>query len=449
VSSDFEGVLPASLDSERSVLGAILLDNAAFYEASEKLASEDFHLSSHQRIFARMSDLISSGHAIDIVTLAESLSKKKEIEAVGGVAYVASLMEGLPYRISITEYIEIIKDKSVLRQTITQASRIITAAADQSTDADEIVAEAQTTFQTLAEQNIASGLQSFGEYVKQQYPRIDAIFEQNARADGIRSGLRELDRLTCGFQRQDLIVIAARPAMGKTSAACCIALEAGVVLNKKVAFFSLEMAKRAILNRMLAARAGVPLWEIQEGRTTDTSRLRVSTALGEIAEAPIYIDDAPGQSIQQIRSKSMVLKNRAGLDLIIIDQLNHITPPEGSRRYGNRVQEVGMITRGAKAMAKSLDIPVIILHQLSRETAKRTDHEPVLSDLRESGDVEQDSDLVIFPHRPEYYEPTNEELRGKAVFIVAKQRQGPIGRASCEYIAEQCRFWDGERKYGN
>lgn len=433
--------LPANIDAERTILGAVLLDNRAFDEASEKLEPDDFAVDSHRRIFLRISGLIGADKAVDIVTLSNELSRQKELEIVGGVAYLASLTEGLPLRPVIEDYVSIVKDKSLLRRLMLVSSNAIARAQDQSEAAVDVVADVEQAIVSIAEKGIALPLETFGSFIEHRYPSIDAIFQTSARQEGLPTGFRELDELTCGLQRKDLIILAARPSMGKTSLGLGIALHASCLLGKVSAVFSLEMSKEAMLQRAMAIQGSIALQDIREGRWTETNRRYAIDALSQITDAPLYLDDEPGMTVQRMKAKALRLKNQMGrLDLCVIDQLNHIQPPESRKQ---RTDEVGLITRGLKTMAKILDCPVVVLHQLNRENERREDKEPKLSDLRDSGNVEQDADAVLFPHRPGYYEKkADAEEKRKAVIIVAKQRNGPTGRAHCEFIADQARYRD-------
>ena len=445
---NLEGGLPANIDAERTILGAVLLDHKALTEASERLTADDFSLDSHRRIFLRMSELMSSQRAVDIVTLANELSRYKEVESVGGVAYLASLTEGLPRQPVIEEYIRIVKDKSLLRRLMVICSTAIARAADQSETALEVLGTAEAQLQQIGEQGISSPLQTFGDFVGAAYPSLDDVFRHSARSLGLPSGLRELDALTCGFQRKDLIVVAARPSLGKTAVAISFAKKAAIELDQTVAIFSLEMSKAALLHRMVSACSTVSLTDIREGKWTDVNRRYALDAMGQIVGAPLFIDDQKGQTVQRMKAKAARLKSQTGhLDLVIIDQLNHVKPPAGSERYGQRRVETGLITRELKAMADTLDVPVMVLHQLSRENEKRDDKRPRLSDLKESGDVEQDADVVIFPHRDSYYgKSTDDAENRKAEMIVAKQRNGPTGCAECEFIGERGVWQDKEER---
>lgn len=430
--------LPSNLDAERTILGAILLDNHAHAEAAEKLEAEDFFLDSHRRIFLRMGELIDNTRAVDIVTLAEEHGRHKEIESIGGVAYLAGLTEGLPRKPVIEEYIRIVKDKSLLRRLMLISSSAIARANEQRDSAVDVLESLSEQIYQVSEAGISSPLQTFGDFVRSAYSSIDDVFKHSAKSLGLKSGIRELDDLTCGFQRKDLIILAARPSVGKTSVALNFAAHAAVDLDQTVAFFSLEMPKVALLHRLVAQRSPVTLSEMREGNWNSLTNRYAMEALDLIVPAPIYIDDQKGQTIQKMQSKAARIKSQTGhLDLVIIDQLNHVKPPAGSEKYGNRRIDIGFLTRALKGMADALDVPVMVLHQLSRENEKRDEKRPRLSDLRESGDVEQDADLVIFPHRDSYYSKTTDEAESrKAEFIVAKQRQGPVGTVQCEYIRE-------------
>jgi len=440
--------LPANVDAERIVIAAVLIDNAYFTEASEKLDAEDFSLDSNRRIWLRISELMGKQKAVDEITLAAELRRHRELDAVGGVSYIAGLSEGMPRRPAIGDYVAELKDKALLRKLIHIANLSSQRAQDQSESAQDVLGFAMEQMQAAAEQGISSPLQSFGAFVEKSYPSVDAVFKHSARSQGLPSGLKELDELTCGFQRKELIVVAARPAMGKTAAGLCFSVHASINLDQTVALFSMEMRKEAILHRLVSMRSTVSLQDIREGRWTDTNKRYALDAMSEIVSAPLYIDDQAGQSVQKIKAKAARLKSQTGhLDLIVIDQLNYIALPMDSKKYGNRSQDLGFITRGLKGMAVELDVPVVVLHQLSRANEKRDDREPRLSDLRDSGEIEQDSDVVIFPHRPSYYDTkADDKEKLKAVMLLSKQRQGPTGRAECEYVAENTLFRNTEVK---
>jgi replicative DNA helicase len=444
----FERGLPASIDAERSILGAILLDNHAYNEAAEKLVAADFALESHQRIFSRIGELMDASRAVDIVTLAEELAKRKEVESIGGVAYLASLTEGLPRRLSIEEYVRIVKDKSLLRQLINICSMSITRAADQSEDALEILNAAETDLLEVTEKGITRGFTGIPEIVRDSFGTIDNLYRQGQRqVTGLATHFKEFDNKTSGLQKSELTIIAARPSMGKTALAINIAQNAAVHGGKTVAIFSLEMSKESLLRRMLASEAQVDSQKIQKGILYAEDLQNLNNGLQRLVEARIFIDDTPGISLSEMRAKARRLRQMMGeLDLIVVDYLQLMSASvagPGQRRYENRTQEVSAISRGLKALAKEMNIPVIALSQLSRASEQRGgDKKPMLSDLRESGSIEQDADVVAFIHRESYYnrddpDPDTENL---AEIIIAKQRNGPTGSVQLAYLSKYTRF---------
>ncbi len=454
---EFERGLPASLDAERTILGAILLDNHAYSEAASVLRFEDFALTAHQRVFARMGELIDHNHVVDIVTLSEELAKRKEIESVGGVAWLASLTEGLPRRLSIEEYVRIVKDKSLLRQLINICSTAITRAADQSEEALEVLNAAESSLLEVTEKGITRGFSSVHDIVAGSFKTIDNLYKQGREITGLATHLTEFDRMTSGLQKSELIIIAARPSMGKTALAINIAQNAAIHGSKTVAVFSLEMSKESLLRRMLASEATVDSVKIQKGFLLREDRDKLTAALERLVEARIFVDDTPGISLTEMRAKARRLRQSAGgLDLIVVDYLQLMTAgtigPAG-RHYENRTQEVSAVSRGLKALAKELDIPVMALSQLSRNSEQRAgDKKPILSDLRESGSIEQDADVVAFIHRESYYnrdksgEP-DPDTENKAEIIIAKQRNGPTGSIEVAWVSKCTRF--GDLSYGN
>jgi replicative DNA helicase len=447
----FERGLPASIDAERSLLGAILLDNHHYNEAAERISQADFALDQHRRIFMRMAELIDSGRPVDIITLREILSKYKEVEAVGGVAYLASLTENLPRRVSIEEYARIVKDKSLLRALITVCSEAITLAADQSTEALDVLSDAESKLLEVTEHGVQRGFASIPEIVRDSFGSIEQLFAEGHReVTGLATHFTEFDRMTSGLQRSELVIIAARPSMGKTAWAINIAQNAAVRGGAVVAVFSLEMSKESLLRRMLASEALVDQQKIQKGYTSREDQERLTEALERLTEAQMFIDDTPGISLTEMRAKSRRLRQMHGrLDLIVIDYLQLMTggpASTGQKRYENRTQEVSAVSRGLKALAKELDVPVIALSQLSRASEQRGgDKKPMLSDLRESGSIEQDADVVAFIHREAYYNrdengQPDPETEGKAEIIIAKQRNGPTGSVQLAFLSKCTRF---------
>ncbi len=442
--------LPANIDAEKTILGAILLDNAAHSEAAEKLESEDFSLDSHRRIFLRMSELMNSQRAVDIVTLANELARYKEIEAVGGVAYLASLTEGLPLRPVIEEYIRIVKDKSLLRRLMAICSAAIARAADQSETALEVLGAAETQLLEASEKGITHGLQPLDQIVANSFGTIDNLYKESREVTGLATHFTELDHMTSGLQKGELIIIAARPSMGKTALAINIAQNAAIKSRATVAVFSLEMSKEALLRRMLASQAWVDQRKLQTGFLPKEDQVKLQHALEQLIESRIFIDDTAGISLAEMRAKARRLKQNAhGLDLVVVDYLQLMSatlPSAGGKRYENRTQEVSAISRGLKVLAKELNLPVVALSQLSRASERRGDDKrPMLSDLRESGSIEQDADVVAFIHRESYYnrdeEMTNEE-KAKSEIILAKQRNGPTGTVHLNFISRYTLFSD-------
>lgn len=439
--------LPSNIDAERTILGAILLENHALSEAEERLTPDDFSLDSHRRIYLRMTELGGEGRAIDLVTVAHELSKYKEIESVGGVAYLASLTEGLPRRPIIDEYIRIVKDKSLLRQLMLICSAAIARAADQSETALDVLNAAESQLLEVGEKSIAKGLASLEDIVAGSFGSIDNLYQQAREVTGLETYFTEFDKMTSGLQKGELIIIAARPSMGKTAWAINIAQNAAVRGKAVVAVFSLEMSKEALLRRMLASQAWVDQRKLQTGflGRDDQDKLRI--ALEDLVESKMFIDDTPGISLAEMRAKARRLKQTSGgLDLIVVDYLQLMTaslPSQGGKRFESRTQEVSAISRGLKALAKEMDVPVIALSQLSRASERRgDDKKPLLSDLRESGSIEQDADVVAFIHRESYYNRDKEEDpdKNKAEIIIAKQRNGPTGSVDLAFLSQFTRF---------
>jgi replicative DNA helicase len=439
--------LPANLDAEKTILGAILLENAAHAEAAEHIKPDDFSLDSHRRIFLRMSELIDTGRTVDIVTLSNELSRYKEVEAVGGVAYLASLTEGLPRRPVIEDYIRIVKDKSLLRRLMGICSAAIAKAADQSQDAIGVLDETESQLLEVSQSGLTQGLQPIHTIVRDSFGSIDNLYNHRGDITGLATGFTDFDRMTSGLQKGELIIIAARPSMGKTALAINIAENAAVRYGSIVAIFSLEMSRESLLRRMLASQASVDQQKIQKGFFGRDEQEKLQAALSLLVESRIFIDDSAGSTIAEMRARARRLKqNAGGLDLILIDylQLMSATTPGASKRgFENRVQEVSAISRGLKAMAKELQVPVIALSQLSRSNEKRDDKRPMLSDLRESGSIEQDADVVAFIHREAYYnrkEDLSAEEKAEAEIIISKQRNGPTGIVKVHWNSAFTRF---------
>jgi len=439
--------LPANVDAEKTILGAILLDNAAHAEAAEKLAEDDFSLDSHRRIFLRMTELMNASRAVDIVTLSNELSRMKEIETVGGVAYLASLTEGLPRRPVIEEYIRIVKDKSLLRKLMLICSAAIARAADQGENALDVLGAAESQLMEVSEKGLTSGFQSLDQIVQHSFGTIDNLYKQSREVTGLATDFTQFDIMTSGLQKGEMIIIAARPSMGKTALAINIAENAAINHGATVAIFSLEMSKESLLRRMLSSQAWVDQQKLQKGFLGREDHDRLTTALGLLVESRLFIDDTAAISLAEMRAKARRLKQNKGLDLVVVDYLQLMSatvPSSGKRNYENRTQEVSAVSRGLKALAKELNVPVLALSQLSRAGVQRKDdHRPMLSDLRESGSIEQDADVVAFIHRDSYYnrdEEMSEADKAKSEIIIEKQRNGPTGTVHLNFIAKFTRF---------
>jgi replicative DNA helicase len=395
-----------------------------------------------------MSELMDAQHAVDIVTLANELTRYKEVDAVGGVAYLASLTEGLPRRPVIEEYIRIVKDKSLLRKLMAICSMAIARAADQGESALDVLGAAESQLMEVTEKGLTHGFQSLHQIVEHSFGSIDNLYKQSREVTGLATSFTEFDRMTSGLQKGELIIIAARPSMGKTALAINIAQNAAIKSGAKVAVFSLEMSKESLLRRMLATQAWVDQRKLQTGFLGREDHDKLEKALGLLVESQLFIDDTAAISLAEMRAKARRLKqNAGGLDLIVVDYLQLMSatvPSSGRKNYENRTQEVSAISRGLKALAKELDVPVMALSQLSRASERRgEDKRPLLSDLRESGSIEQDADVVAFIHREAYYkrdEEMSETDKARSEIIVAKQRNGPTGTVYLSFLSRFTRF---------
>ena len=433
--------LPANIEAERSILGAILLDNLAYNQAAEHLKAEDFLLDSHRRIYSRMIDLSESSHSIDLITLSEELSRNGELETIGGAAYVSGLLDGVPDRPSIENYIKIVRDKSLLRSLIHTATAAIARASEQGDSAEEILNDTEAQIFQLSEKRIGRGFIGVQEIIRESFGSVDAFLQRGSRITGLETHYVDLDEKTSGLQKSDLIIVAGRPSMGKTSFAMNIAENVAIEDGKTVAVFSLEMSKEALLQRMLCSVARVDAHKFRTGSLWQDDMRKITRALEQLGEAPIFIDDTPGITISEMRAKARrLLQSKGSLDLIVVDYLQLMSG--GGKRYENRTQEVSAISRGLKGLAKELGVPVMALSQLSRAPESRGagDHRPQLADLRESGSIEQDADVVAFIFREEVYKPDDPELDGVAELIIRKQRNGPTGTVKLAFLKSSTRF---------
>jgi replicative DNA helicase len=445
--------LPSSIQTEVTVLGAMLLDAVAITDATAKLHPEDFSLDSHQRVYRVMVDLLALGHAVDLITVMDALSKRRELDAIGGAAYLAFLTEGIPRNPNIESYVRIVKDKSLLRQLLGIFNDGMVAASDQTEDATTVLNDVEKRLADVADSAIQRGFSSIPEIVANSFGSIDALYEQGREVTGLATHYIEFDKMTSGLQNSELIIIAARPSMGKTAWAINIAQNCAVKDGKVVAVFSLEMSKESLLRRMLASEAMVGSRKLQTGFIPREDKGKLIAALDRLMTSKMFVDDTPGITLAEMRAKARRLRQQEGrLDLIVIDYLQLMTGSAGSsqRKFENRTQEVSSISRGLKALAKELGVPVVALSQLSRGSEQRTgDKKPLLSDLRESGSIEQDADVVAFIHREEYYNRDDEDLKGKAEIIIAKQRNGPTGTIHLAYLSDFTRFENLDTSHGS
>ncbi len=431
-----ERPLPHNLEAERTVLGAILVDNEVFHNASELITEADFYRDAHRKIFSRMAALAERGDAIDLVTLKEQMSRAGELERAGGVAYLSSLVEGVPRATNVPYYARIVKDKAVLRDLISAANRISQAAFDQPEETQSVLDEAEKSIFAIAEDALHVGFEPVSSIIKTTFKTIDELSEKREFITGIPTGFVEFDELTSGLQSSDLIIVAARPAMGKTSFCMNIAQYVGLKTGKTVGVFSLEMSKEQLVLRMLCGEARVDMHKLRSGFLSEKDWAKLVQGVSDMSQAKIFIDDTASISVMEMRAKTRRLKLEHGLDLVIVDYLQLM---QGRGRFDNRTQEISNISRSLKGLAKELNVPVVALSQLSRATESRGGHRPQLSDLRESGALEQDADLVVFIFREEEYNATPDN-RGIAELVIGKQRNGPTGSIKMAFIKEYTRF---------
>jgi replicative DNA helicase len=439
VDTSIERPLPHNIEAERSILGAVLLDNHALNAAVEKLRSEDFFLPQHRRIFERMIQLAEKQQAIDTVTLMEDLSRRGELEAAGGVAYLSQLADGLPRITNVEHYARIVKEKAILRSLIFSASAIQEQALAAGEDADIILDRAESAIFQLAEDRAKAGLIGVKDLVKESYERLEKIFSEGRRITGLATGYAALDNETAGLQPSELIILAARPSMGKTALALNIAENVAVRNRQNVAIFSLEMSKESLLLRLLASHARVDAHKFRTGHMNKDDWGKITTSLGILGEAPIWIDDSASSTVLEMGAKARRLKRDRGLSLMVVDYLQLVVP-SNTGRQSNRQEEVSGMSRALKALAKELQVPIVVLSQLTR-APEREERKPQLADLRESGAIEQDADVVLFINRPNFYKTDlPDEDRAKAELIIAKQRNGPTGNLNFVFLSRNTRF---------
>jgi replicative DNA helicase len=428
---------PQNIDAEQSVLGAILIDNSALMSTLELLSYEDFYKEAHRKIFIGMSDLFDRNEPIDIVTLTDHLRKKNDLDAIGGPQYLTSLAMTIPTSANVRYHSKIVREKAMLRGLLRSVTDIARNVYDGELDADELIDYAEKTVFDLSDKRIKVSFSTLKDVIKDSFQMIEQLYDRKEMVTGVPTGFAQIDELTTGLQKSDLIIIGGRPSMGKTAFSLNIAQHVGVHMKEPVAIFSLEMSKEQLAFRMLCSEAMVDSNSIRKGFIKKEDWHRLTNAAGNLAAAPIFIDDSAGMTVLEMRAKARRLKAEHGLSLVIVDYLQLM---RGRGNAERREQEISEISRSLKALAKELRVPVIALSQLNRGVESRTEKKPTLADLRESGAIEQDADVIIFLYRDEVYNKKREDNKGKAEIIVAKQRNGPTGEIPLTFISHCTRF---------
>ncbi len=433
---NFEKVPPHSREAEMSVLGAMLFDENALTFAIEILKPDYFYETSHSQVFSVLQTLFDRNQPADLVTVSEELRKRGQLEGVGGAAYLTQLTAAVPTAANIQHYAKIVKERALLRMLIQSATTIVQESFDPAQDARNVIDKAERAIFDIGQDQIEGKAYAMRDIIHNTMETIDQLFQRKEHVTGLATGFHEFDTKTAGLQPSDLIIIAGRPSMGKSAFTTALCEHAAVNLKKPVAFFSLEMSKEQLVQRMLCSFARVDAQKVRTGYLSHQDWPKLTQAAGKLSEAPLYIDDSPGQTVLEIRAKARRLKMRYGIQMVVIDylQLMHMGGQVESRQ-----QEISAISRSLKALARELKVPVIAVSQLSRAVEARQGNKPQLSDLRESGAIEQDADVVVFLFREEYYNPT-EENRNRAEAIIAKQRNGPTGTVPLVFLKEWTRF---------
>jgi replicative DNA helicase len=428
---------PQNLEAEQSVLGGILIENEAIHKVMEILIPDDFYREAHKKIYHCLLDLSEKDEPADLITLTHELQKKDQLDTVGGAAYVASLIDAIPTAANIVFYARIIKEKAILRKLIESATEIVTQSYEDREDVEGLLDEAERAIFSIAENRVRPSFYPIREVIKSSFKTLEKLFERKELITGVPSGFKDLDLMTAGFQSSDLIIVAGRPSMGKTAICLNMAQYAAIEKRTPVAIFSLEMSKEQLVLRMLCSEARVEGTRIRTGFLSESDWPKLTLAAGNLSDAPIFIDDTPALSILELRAKARRLKGEHQLGLLIVDYLQLMR----GRTVESRQQEISEISRSLKALAKEINLPVIAVSQLSRRSEAREDKRPQMSDLRESGAIEQDADLILFVYRDEVYNRT-EENRGKAEIIIGKQRNGPTGKVDLAFLDKYTAFKD-------
>jgi replicative DNA helicase len=440
IDSTLDKLPPQNIEAEQSVLGAILLDNSALTTTLELLHYEDFYKDSHRRIFLAMTDLFDKNEPIDIITLTDQLKKKNDLETVGGTGYLTALVSLVPTSANIRYHCKIVREKAMMRGLLRSVTEIASNVYDGELDVEELMDFAEKTVFDLSEKRIKASFITLKEVIKDSFQMIEQLYDRKETITGVPSGFKELDELTTGFQRSDLIIVGGRPSMGKTAFSLNIAQHVGVNMKEPVAIFSLEMSKEQLAFRMLCSEAMVDSNSIRKGFIKKDDWHNLTSAASKLAESPIFIDDTSGMSVLEMRAKARRLKAEHGLSLIVVDYLQLM---RGRGNVERREQEISEISRSLKGLAKELRVPVIALSQLNRGVETRGGNKkPTLADLRESGAIEQDADVIIFLYREEVYNKDNPDNKNKAEIIVAKQRNGPTDSLTLSFLSHCTRFMD-------
>ncbi len=434
-----ERLPPHNLEAEQSVLGSLLIDRDAIIKIAAFVKPEDFYQSANGVIYQAVLDLYNRREPTDFITLSDELERREQIDRVGGIAYLSSLLNAVPTAVHVEYYGRIVERTATLRRLIDAGTEIVSIGYREGIDTEDALDAAERTIFTVSEKRQTKDFQSIAEVLDRFFDQIDYMQQHRGDVVGVATDFSDLDQLTGGLQKSDLVILAARPSMGKTAFALGMAYGAAVKHGKTVGVFSLEMSAEQLVQRLLSMETGVDSHRLRLGQIDDGEWDRISRAFGRLAEANIYIDDSAGAGVMDVRSKSRRLQAEHGLDLVVVDYLQLMS----GRRTDNRVQEISEISRGLKGLARELNVPVVALSQLSRAVETRADHRPMLSDLRESGSIEQDADIVMFIYREEKYEEESEK-KGIAEIIVAKHRNGPVGSINLRFFDRTARFADLE-----
>ncbi len=433
---------PHNEEAEISVLGSILLEKDAIIKVADILIPEDFYSDAHRIIYDNMISLYEKNQPIDLVTLTNKLTEKKLLEGVGGAGYISTLVNSVPSAANIIHYAKIIADKALLRRLIESSSDITSLAYNEKNETSKILDEAEQKIFKVAEKHLKGKFIPIKNILEDSFERIDELHKDKDKLRGVPTGFKELDNILAGLQPSDLIVLAARPSVGKTSLALNIAEHVAGIEGISVALFSLEMSKEQLVDRLLASQAKIDSWKLRTGNLDDDDFPKIGRAMATLSEAPLFIDDSPLINVLEMRTKARRLQAEKGLGLIIVDYLQLMQ----GRTAENRVQEISEISRSLKGLAREINVPILALSQLSRGVESRPDRRPILSDLRESGSIEQDADVVIFIYRDELYN-TETEKKGIAEIIIRKHRNGPIGSVELMFKQEQTAFRSLDRKH--